>query len=337
MERWAKAGLRGFAALALALALALAMPLGATSEGERVDPLTAEVELDDAIRFAALFEQTAGAPDAAQIQQRYLDPAGRAVTIFTPGRIKNAEHLAATIARDPEGYRDAITRCLPWVRGTEPDLRAIYLAYRGLLPDLPLPRIAMVFGAGNSGGTAQADMQVLGLEVLCRMAPDEAAFRRLMRSFYAHETVHSFQRLDRSRLERDPLLASAIAEGTADYLALLVTGEIPHPERNAWAEARADFVWAEFARDVATAGNAALGERERYDALRRWIGNAGSAPEGWPDELGYWVGMQIAAGYVANSPDRRTAIRELLRFKDPQAVLAQSGIVLAPPEPVPGS
>ncbi|AUX68828.1 hypothetical protein CHX26_04270 [Porphyrobacter sp. HT-58-2] len=323
----AKTGLSGLALLALAVTA------GATSNGEEVDPLVAVVELDDADRFATLFAETEGAPDAAQIQKRYLDPAGRAVAIFTPNRIRDADHLAAAIAGDPAAYRDAITRCLPWVRGTEPDLRAIYLAYRGLLPELPLPRVAMVFGAGNSGGTAQADMQVLGLEVLCRRTPDEATFRRVMRDFYAHETAHTFQRLDRKRLEADPLLAGAIAEGTADYLALLVTGEVPDPARNRWAEARADFVWAEFARDIEKARDPALGEAQRYGVFRRWVGNAGNAPEGWPDELGYWVGMKIAAGYVANAKDRRAAIRELLRFDDPRAVLAQSGIVLPTPSP----
>jgi len=314
-----------------AAALACFAALGAMSDPAPVDPLAITVELADAERFAELFRTSAGAPTAEALQAQYLDPAGRGVEIFTPNRIRNAQHLAAVIARDPARYRDAIERCLPLVRQTEPDLRAIYLGFRGLLPELPLPRIAVVFGADNSGGTAEADMQVLGLEVLCRIAPDDTAFRRIMRHFYAHETVHTFQRIDNARIEADPLLASALAEGTADSIARLVTGEEPDPERARWAEERAAFVWAEFGRDIAAARDPALTDAQRNAVMRRWVGNAGSPPEGWPSELGYWVGMKIAEGYVAKAPDRAVAIRALLRLEDPRAILAQSGITL--PEP----
>lgn len=310
------------------VALACLAALGGMADAPGVDPLAITVELDDAERFAELFRTSAGAPTAETLQAQYLDPAGRGVEIFTPYRIRNAQHLAAVIARDPAPYRDAITRCLPLVRQTEPDLRAIYLGFRGLLPEMPLPRIAVVFGAGNSGGTAQSDMQVLGLEVLCRLAPEDAAFRRLMRHFYAHETVHTLQRIDEARFKEDPLLASALAEGTADYIARLVTGEMPDPERARWAEAKREFVLAEFARDIAAARDPALSETQRNAVLRRWVHNAGNPPEGWPSELGYWMGMTIAEGYVANAPDRAAAIRELLRLEDPRAVLARSGIIL---------
>lgn len=309
-------------------ALVCIAALTASAEPAGVDPLTARVELGDAERFAALFRQTGGAPTAAQLQEEYLAPAGRAIEVFTPNRIRDADNLASVIAANPELYRDAIERCLPWVRRTEPDLRAVYLGFQGLLPEQPLPAISVIFGANTSGGTAQAGIQVLGLEVLCRMSPDEAAFRSLMRTFYAHETVHTFQRLDRAKLETDFLLAQTIAEGTADYLASLVTGEVPDPKRAQWASENEQFVWREFAADLAKTRNTSLPRQARYAAFRRWVSNAGSAPEGWPSELGYWVGMRIAQGYVDHADDKRAAIRELLSFDDPAAVLEQSGIRL---------
>ena len=77
---------------------------------QSLDPLTAEVELDDAERFVRLFEETNGAPTPAQLQEGYLDPGGKAIEIFTPWRIENAENLAARIAENPELYREAIAR-----------------------------------------------------------------------------------------------------------------------------------------------------------------------------------------------------------------------------------
>jgi hypothetical protein len=319
---------RGIGLRCKLIGMGIFLSLAGVAEARPVDPLTATIELGDAERFAALYQDTVGAPSVAQLQERYLASESRAIAIFTPYRIIDAPNLLANINANRADYTDAITRCLPLVKSTQPDLRAIYLGFRGLLPERPLPRIAVVFGAGNSGGTAEPDMQVLGLEVLCRIAPDEAAFRKLMRSFFAHETVHTFQKVDETGLELDYLLAVALSEGTADYIAQIVTGETPDPARAAWAEANASLVWREFAHDLAVVRDPRASEVSKNTAIRRWLHNADGAPDGWPTELGYWVGMQIAAGYVANASDPHTAIRELLVFKDPRLILNNSGIVI---------
>lgn len=315
------------------LTVAIATTLGAQVAAQSVDPLTATIDLADAERFVVLFEETGGAPTPQQLQERYLDQGGRALEIFTPYRIVDAENLAANIDYDPSFYRDAIDRCLPLVKPTESDLRAIYLGLRGLFPEKPLPQIAVIFGGRNSGGTAGEGMQVLGLEVLCDLAPDAAAFRTILRQFYAHETVHTWQQLEEVKQGPDPLLAQVIAEGTADYIAGLVTGDVPMPERDAWARANSAMVWTEFARDLAITRDPNVPLEQRESAFHRWIANAGSPPEGWPSELGYWVGMQIAAGFVANSPDPLTALRELMIFADAEQVFERSGIALPTVEP----
>lgn len=308
-----------------ALLWAFSAPLTAHS----IDPLTAQVELEDAERFAALFIETGGAPTAEQLQERYLDRGGRALEIFTPNRIENAQNLAKAVAANAPAYRDAIERCLPLVRQTENDLRSVYLGFRGLLPEKLLPRIAVVFGAMNSGGTAGENMQVLGLEVLCRAAQDEAALRAIMSTFYAHETVHTFQRFGGPKVDADPMLSAAINEGTADYIAAVVTGEVPDLARDAWARANRDMVMREFASDLAKVRDDGLDSEARNAAYFRWFANAGSAPDGWPSELGYWVGMQIVKGYVENAADPHAAVRQVLVFDDPVQILALSGIELS--------
>ena len=154
--------------LAVVLALATQAPAHAQiSSAARVDPLSFAVDLRDAFRFARLMADTDYRPSARQIEEAYLKDSGRGVEIFTPGRIENAENLARAIAAEPERYRYAIETCLPVVESTNAELRATYLAFRGLLPEFPLPAVTVLFGAGNSGGTAAPDMQVIGLEVIC--------------------------------------------------------------------------------------------------------------------------------------------------------------------------
>lgn len=294
-----------------------------------VDPLTAQVDVRDAERFAALWRRSKGAPTSAQIEADYLDGAGPGIVVFTPGRIVSAERLAKKIAEKPALYRDAVERCLPWVAGTNAQLRSTYLGLNGLLPDRPLPRIAVVVGADNSGGTAGDGMQVIGLEVICRLSQNRESFEARMRQFFAHETVHTWQQIDSPKAVANMLLTMALAEGVPDFVTSLITASIPNSDRDRWAREREAWIWKEFLADSQRV-QAGTGPDGRMNAAaqaasRRWFANAGEPPKGWPDELGYWVGMRIAERYVGSAAEPRAALRALLKPDDPAAILKASG------------
>lgn len=294
-----------------------------------VDPLTATFDTKDAERFAQIFTREHEKPSAEDLQRGYLSGSGRGVAIFTPDRIVNATNLAKAVTADPARYRYAIDTCLPLIPDLLGELRATYLAYRGLLPDRALPPIYIVFGAGNSGGTASADAQVLGLEVMCGPGTTAEQFRTAMRGIFAHETVHSWQGPLSPKSMTDPLLTLALREGVPDYLASLVTGSIPTPARDQWARQRETKLWADFERDRVIARTEVTKPFEFNTrgeaAVKRWFWNYGSAPQGWPPEAGYWVGMRIAQAYVDRSSDKRAAIRALIALDNPAAILAKSG------------
>lgn len=292
-----------------------------------VDALEAEVDTRDADRFAEIFKASGGAPDAAALQTGYVDPGTDGVRIFTPGRIENGDTLARAIAEAPEAYQRAIDVCLPIAKSSSDELRAVYLALEGLLGDPDLPAIYALFGAGNSGGTAGPGVQVIGLEVICRLGKDEDEIRTLLRSFFAHETVHTLQQPQETLIANaNPLSAAVMQEGTADYVASLVSGRPLSPERAAWALPREKEIWKEFEKDRRKAKK--LSPEEQYAKgapIYRWVANIGSPPEGWPGELGYWLGMRIAEAYVAAAPDKRAAVKELISMRDPDAIIEKSG------------
>ncbi|MGZ7064305.1 MAG: gliding motility protein GldB-related protein [Candidatus Angelobacter sp.] len=296
------------------------------SSATAADPLAADIDARDAVRFAQLMKDGA-LPSADALQRNYLDGAGLGVKIFTPGRIVDAQRLARVVAAKPEHYRYAIQHCLPQLPALRSDLRAIYLAFAGLLPERPLPAIKVVFGAGNSGGTANAEAQVIGLEVTCLPGTTPEQFRTTMRGFFAHETVHTWQTDETPQALADPLLSQALREGVADYLASVVTGEVPDLTRDAWARQREAWLWQEFQRDrlAMQADSDSLRKPSASPRFRRWFANYGSAPEGWPYEAGYWIGMRIADAYVARAQDKHAAIRELIVLRDPAAILKASG------------
>jgi hypothetical protein len=301
-----------------------------TPAAAAIDPLSISIDRRDADRFAAMMAATGDRPTAEQVQRDYLDGAGRGVAVFTPNRIENASNLATAIAANVARYRYAIDTCLPLVDGLNAEMRSVYLAYRGLLPERPLPTVHVVFGAGTSGGTASADAQVIGLEVMCGPGTTPQQFRTNMRSIFAHETPHSWQSTELTeRQMADPLVFIALREGVPDYLASLVTGAPPSVERENWARGREGWLWSEFQRDQAIVRGNVTGPMQFNEmgnaAFLRWFGNYGAAPEGWPSEAGYWVGMRIAQSYVERSPERAAAIRALITLEDPAAILAASG------------
>ena len=311
---------------AILVTAAIASAPGMVKAADGVDPLAADIDARDALRFAQLMKEGA-LPTAELLQRGYLDGAGAGVKIFTPMRIVDAQRMAKAVAARPEHYRYAIRECLPQLPALRSDLQAIYLAFSGLLPERPLPAIHVVFGAGNSGGTAGPAAQVIGLEVVCLPDTTPAQFRTAMRGFFAHETVHTWQGDGTPQGQADPLLDQALREGTADYLAALVTGEVPDLRRDAWARQREAWLWQEFQRDrqAMQADGASLRDPVASKRFRRWFVNYGAAPEGWPYEAGYWVGMRIAEAYVARAADKRAAIRELIALRDPAAILKASG------------
>jgi hypothetical protein len=304
--------------------LALCVLLGASTVNAGEEALRTTIQTHDAERFAALF--TAGKISAAELQSGYLNHAGRGVQIFTPHRIQNAANLAQQVARLKADYAHAITTCLPVADSLNAELRAIYLAYSGLLPDLPLPRVYLVFGAGNSGGTAEPDAQVLGLEVLCKVGTTVPQFRATMRRFFAHETVHTWQKPPSGPVP-DRLLLYALMEGVPDLLSELVTGLEPDPAREAWARHREADIWRRFLEDRATVQTG--DEKRSRAAIQRWFANAGQRfedlPEGWPGELGYWVGRNVARAYLAKVTDQREALLKLISAQDPAEILEASG------------
>ena len=308
------------------LALALPVPVAAQAQPEPVDALTTEIQLADADRFAAMFEQTGGTPSAEEVQRLYLDPGSYGVAVFTPYRITSAENLAAAIAADPASYRKAIDVCLPQVRAANGDLRSIYLGLQGALPDAKLPQVYVLFGAGNSGGTADLGAQVLGLEVLCGLAEDHGGLRRWLRHFFAHETIHAMQQEAGAHADDDALLRNVLAEGAADFIARLVTGQEPDEAKAEFGMARETELFARFLADIDIVRD--HGENDAGDhtnalqAERRWVGNYGSAPDGWPGELGYWLGLRIWEANWNAAEDKRAVLQRMLTLEDPRGVLA---------------
>jgi hypothetical protein len=313
--------MRGWAVWLAGLAIASGCASHAPQTGAEVEAAPILI-LDDAERFAALLEG-GFLPDADVLQADYIDKGTRGIEIFTPYRIEDGVNLAANLAAEPERYRRAIEVCLPAAREMQAQTSATLegvselLDVATLVPDGAYPNPVpayIVFGAGNSGGTAAPDGLVMGLEVLCD-GRDAAEIRQVLEEFVAHEVTHSYQGQVRDGSEGQGLLSIVLTEGFADFVMELSLGRpsLTDAERAAYGLAHEPQLWAELKADIDA------GVMDNAD----WLYGQGRG--GRVNDLGYWIGKRICEAYYAQADDKTAALQTLLKLDDPAAILAASG------------
>lgn len=271
------------------------------------DPFAARVRYDDVDRFYRVYDEADGRPTADQLKRLYLDAGGAGVRDFIPHRIESPQALAAKIAEDRAMYERA-RRCRPALPGVERRMRAAYLAFQTALPEAELPDTTILIGRGNSGGAARPSGVLIGLEVVCDPTPGAVPVDVRLAHLVAHELGHTQQ----TYFKGDTLLDAALNEGVAEFVGELISGAPLNAELFAKADARAP----EFERAFAV-------EMMGTDT-KRWLYNGSGTPD-WPGDLGYWAGYRIAKSYYDRSPDKRAAIRTMLKSTDARAFLKASG------------
>lgn len=120
-----------------------------------------------------------------------------------------------------------------------------------------------------------------------------------------HEAVHTYQ----VESSEPSLLVACLREGSADFVAELITGRHTQPERAAWCMRRRKELFREFARGP------------RAD----WIYDADSPrPAGRPADIGYWIGYEIVRDFYSRAHDKRNALAEAIELRDPRTVVMKS-------------
>lgn len=288
------------------------------------DPINSE----DARRFARLIDADDGLPDADALRRQYLEQASPTLQKYIPEYIVDAGKLADAVRAGPQRYVSAARDCLPLLERMGDEVLAVNARYAASMPEAQPAEVVLLFGAGNSTGTVVGRRVVLALEKVCDGAKDEAALRERLRGLVAHEWVHTGQP-DPTDADRRDLLAWALREGAASFLAATVLGQDASASDHAWAMQRESALWREFQADRATMRahwplDAAEPDAEAVAAGTRWFWNSASA-DGRPADLGYWVGQRIAAAWYSRQDDKGEAMRRLIAMASPDDIVRESG------------
>jgi hypothetical protein len=293
---------------ALVLAAA-ALSFSATSAFAQraADPLEATISTSDVDAFFAIYDATNGRPTARDLQ-RYIEDGSPGVQGFIPNRIISAERLAARISDGPQTYADA-RQCAQQLGNLRERVRASFLALEALYPDATYPQTYILIGRDNSGGTANANALMIGLEVVCHNASSNASALDVhLAHLIAHEMIHSLQ----AGFAGETVLSQSLNEGAAEFLAELISGQISNAHLLEWTAGHEAEIEQRFAAN--------LDSRD----LSAWLYNGRGTAEA-PGDLGYWVGYRIVRAYYERATDKRQAVRNILLSTDAHAFLAASG------------
>jgi hypothetical protein len=287
----------------------------------------AQAQVDDARRFAQVLIAADGHPDAAALEAGYLQPASAGLRAFVPDYIGDAERLAEAVGQAPAAYRHAVAVCLPDADAVDAVMEDVLARYRARMPVPSRPAVHLLFGANSSAGTTGAGAIFIGLEKACEGVADAAAFRTRLQGLLAHELVDLLQPPMADAARRD-LLSWALREGTASMVSALVLGQPYTGAQDAWAMSREAMLWPRFQQDRQAMlqhwPEGGEPDPQAVAAGTRWFWNTGT-PEGWPGDLGYWVGQRIVAQWYQRHGQAPGALAQLVTSRTPAQVLAESG------------
>lgn len=294
----------------IAAALA-ALLLGAACHAAEAPPRVTIVT-SDVDRFFALHDDPALAADPDQLAARYLADASPGLQEFMVLRRITPEKLAAALRAKPQLFADA-RGCAAKLGNVRARLVEATDRLAALYPAAKFPPITIAIGRGTTAGTANAKGLYIGLETLCMAkfieADDEDRFVHII----AHEYIHAQQPLAQVESEEDSVLHAALVEGAAEFVAEKMSGSVGYPLLHRWAKGREAGLETAF-----------LAEKDGKAIGSRWLYNQ-QGKDGWPGDLGYWVGYRVAKSHYDRAPDKAAALREIIEMRDPAAFLAESG------------
>jgi hypothetical protein len=194
---------------------------------------------------------------------------------------------------------------------------------RDLYPRAVFPRVYVVPGILNSGGTATEMGLFVGgdmygksretpMEELTNWQQNAIMEVSSLPSLTLHELMH-FQQNYSDPGNSNTVLSGLVQEGVCDFLVEICTG-IPMKNSNLeYLEdpEKRDWILGELKNELFS------------DDLSKWLYNGGSIQDR-PHDLGYTLGYLITKSYYDNQADKTQAVHELLNSRDFTGILRES-------------
>jgi uncharacterized protein YjaZ len=231
---------------------------------------------------------------------KYIEAGSEGVKGFTPNRIQNAGHLFAVVKKRKSDYEKVKANTFR-IKDKENQCRSTFYALKYLYPGAVFPPVYFVIGAYNSGGTSGKEGLFIGAEMQTNI--DNIPY------IVAHELIHFQQTWPGNS---PTLLQQSILEGSANFIGEKISGTSGDDNANNYGNTHTDQLCKEFVMKM------------NGTDYNDWLYGT-SKKDDRPNDLGYWMGYQIAAHYFAKAANKKRAIYDILNIKDYNDFLKKSG------------
>ena len=283
------------------------------------DPNAAKLVTSDIDLFWEAYDKATPTNDLYVYRDEYLRKGSDGLKAFAELRIGSSCNLVDAIAASPKYYAGLRGSSLK-VASYEPQIRAGYRKLREIIPDAVFPDVYFVIGRKSSAGTLTEKMLLIGVDMFGKSDPAsieeltpwlKAVVASMDRLPYvvAHELIHYQQKYPRS--QNSTLLTRSVGEGSADFVAELISGSHINPHLHVYGDPIEKELWTEFQKEM-----------DGKD-VANWM-YQGDRAVNRPADLGYYMGYKIADAYYKNTKDKKQAVRDILEIKDMTEFLAKS-------------
>lgn len=312
---------RTLSGLAAVLALAAAAAVAGTAYlGYAFDAAGARFETADLDRFdRARVALRRGADTVPTIEATYFAPGSAGLRAYARMYRIDAPRLRRALRRRG-AYYDSIADLPSRVRAQLPAVRAAFERFEEAHPRAVFPpTFFLVSGLGPGGANGYRGLLLAADSYgWPDHLPRDSAGRRQRTSalphLAAHELVH-FNQMVASPLayiRDDSNLARAIKEGTADFVAELVSGNHVNQRAHRYGRMHERALWAAFERDMLA------------DDTGEWF-FVQPADSSRPPDLGYFLGYRVVEAWYRRSAGRPDRVAALIATDDYRRFLAESG------------
>lgn len=246
------------------------------------------------------------------LQNLYVDKGTPGLQAFMDAKGYTTEALLASIRSYPKYWASIRPKTLK-IKAVNKELDPYIAKFKKLYSAFKPANIYFTIGAMRSGGTTQDDKVLIGAE-LATGDPEvdiselPANTQNWLKTYFGtypfkdvvllnmHEFVHTQQ-----KGRGNTLLTQTILEGTADFIAELITGKVPAMPYMSYGKQNEAELKNKFKEEMF------------LDNFGNWLYNGASNNFGVAD-LGYYMGYAICKNYYQQAKDKKAAVKELIEL-----------------------
>lgn len=273
---------------------------------------TVYIETSDIRNFWTAYDkgQTISNPEdkISAFQKMYVDKASPGLNDFIRSRNFTSEQWVESFKSKPK-FWNSIRSKTEKIQKDFKNIKKLYQNFSQLYAGFSPPKIYFTIGNLKGGGTVINGNLIIGSELaasdktvdyseLSKNYQDRMKMNSGVIFLTAHELVHTQQNLKSTATN---LLGLCLKEGSADFIAELLTGKKVEAPYIKYGMQHQSSLWNDFQKEM---------NGEDY---QNWLSNTTTIKDR-PADLGYFMGYIITKRFYEKSIDKKSAVSDMMNL-----------------------